>query len=185
MNRFLPEKILRTPFPILIPLLPLLIFITVSTARLTLAAEIPTEVFEATVLEVVDGDTIRLSDGRLVRYLGVNAPELRKKLENLWVYDPQPFGEAAARFNKKMVEGRKVILEIDPVRPRDRFGRLLAYVFVENVKKMFVNVELLKKGLAKAEGLPLGTKHRILFWSAEEDAWTSKRGIWSLSSEEK
>ncbi len=141
--------------------------------------ELRTDVFDAKVLKVIDGDTIRLEDGRLVRYLGVNAPEVRKKVGGKWVFDPEPFGEAATAFNRKLVEGKTVRLQIDPARPRDRFGRLLAYVFVENERKYFVNVELLKQGLAKMDIMPLGTEHRIMFWSAEESAWTDKRGVWS------
>ena len=74
-----------------------------------------TEIFDATVQKVIDGDTIRLSDGRIIRYLGINAPELRKKVGDLWVYSPEPFAEEAARLNKKLVEGKKVRIEIDPV----------------------------------------------------------------------
>lgn len=141
--------------------------------------ELRTDVFDIKVFKVIDGDTIRLEDGRLVRYLGINAPEVRKKVDGKWVFDPEPFSEAATALNRKLVEGKTVRLQIDPRRPRDRFGRLLAYVFVENEKKYFVNVELLKQGLAKMDIMPLGTIHRKMFWSAEETAWTARRGIWS------
>lgn len=156
----------------------ILLFLAPPIAKAELG-ELRTDVFETRVLKVIDGDTIRLEDGRLVRYLGINAPEVRKKVGGKWVFDPEPFGEAATALNRKLVEGKKVIVQIDPVRPRDRFGRLLAYVFVENEKKYFVNVELLKQGLAKMGIMPLGTEHRKMFWSAEEMAWTNKRGIWS------
>ena len=136
----------------------------------------PENLFETTVISVIDGDTIRIEDGRIVRYLGVDAPELRKKVKGEWVYDPEPFAEEAVALNKKLVEGKKVIIEIDPFVPRDQFGRLLGYVFVD---KVMVNEELLKRGLAKADTPSVKMKYRIRFWSIEEGAWTDKRGIWA------
>jgi len=134
--------------------------------------------FEAKVMTVIDGDTIRLEDGRLVRYLGIDAPELRTKVESLWVYDPQPFAEQAATLNKKLVEGKKVKIELDPNLPRkDQFGRLLAFVFVD---KVMVNEELVRQGLAKVETHhPLIMKYRKRIWSLEEGAWLGKRGLWA------
>lgn len=134
------------------------------------------DVFEAVVIKVIDGDTVRLEDGTLVNYLGIDAPELKRKVDNVWVYDPEPYAEEAARFNRSMVEGKKVIIEIDPVKKHDRFGHLLAYVYVD---KILANEELLKIGLAKAKSPSLFMKHRVRFWSLEEMAWTSKKGIWS------
>jgi len=62
-------------------------------------------ILERAVPEAVDGlkpvqrrilhAMSRLDDGRLVRYLGIDAPELRKKVGGSWVYDPQPFAEEA------------------------------------------------------------------------------------------
>ncbi|HIE65897.1 MAG: thermonuclease family protein [Nitrospira sp.] len=179
MNQFFPMTLFikRQYLPLLLPVI-LLLFIALPIAQAEVG-ELRADVFEAKVLKVIDGDTIRLEDGRLVRYLGIDAPEVRKKVGGKWVFDPEPFSEAATALNKKLVEGRPVIIQIDPQRPRDRFGRLLAYVFVENEKKYFVNVELLKQGLAKVKNMPLGTVHRVRFFSAEEVAWTDKRGVWS------
>jgi micrococcal nuclease len=171
------DKRLLLPFIILLFLVPPTIHAQ--------PGELRTDVFDIKVLKVIDGDTIRLEDGRLVRYLGINAPEVRKKVGGKWVFDPEPFGEAATALNRKLVEGKTVRLQIDPARPRDRFGRLLAYVFVENERKYFVNVELLKQGLAKMDIMPLGTEHRKMFWSAEESAWTDKRGVWSVGGKPK
>jgi len=97
---------------------------------------------EAKVGRVVDGDTIELTDGRLVRYIGIDAPEVRRRARpgdrewrtgggNRWVEDPQPFGHAATEANRALVEGKRVRLEYD-VQTRDRFGRLLAYVYVSD-----------------------------------------------------
>ena len=50
---------------------------------------------EALVRRVTDGDTIELSTGELVRYIGVDTPEVRRKQWNRWVADPEPFGKEA------------------------------------------------------------------------------------------
>ncbi len=137
--------------------------------------------FESTVLKVIDGDTIRLEDGRVVRYLGIDAPELRKKVNNRWILSPEPYAEEATSFNKKLVEGKQVLIEMDPAKKRDKFGRLTAYVYLVG-SKLLANEELLKAGLAKAEKLPVFMKHRKRFWSIEEMAWHDKRGMWADSS---
>ncbi len=133
--------------------------------------------FKSRVINVVDGDTIRIKDGRLIRYLGIDSPELRRKIDNVWVFDPEPFAREAAKFNEDLVGGKEVLIEVDPVQRQDKYGRLLAYVYVD---KTLVNEELLKAGLAKTMTPSLFMKHRIRFWSIEEMAWTAKRGLWSL-----
>ncbi len=136
------------------------------------------ELFESTVIKVIDGDTVRLENGRVVRYLGINAPELRKKIDNRWVRSPEPYAEEAADFNKKLVEGKKVLIEVDPAKKRDQFGRLTAYVYLVE-SKLLANEELLKAGLARADKTPVFMKHRKRFWSIEEMAWHDKRGMWA------
>src|SRR3954466_15793672 len=82
-----------------------------------------------TVIHVVDGDTLlaRFADGHVekVRLLGVDTPE---------VVDPrkpvQCFGPEASAFTKAHLTGRRVLLELD-AEPRDKYGRLLAYVLVD------------------------------------------------------
>ena len=89
---------------------------------------------------VSDGDTIVLTGDERVRYLGINAPEIAQ--------DGKPgefYGEEAKIFNKKLVLGCWVRLELGEKR-RDRYGRLLAYVFLED--GTFVNGELVREGLA-------------------------------------
>jgi len=60
------------------------------------------------VRNVVDGDTIELSNGRMVRYIGVDTPEVRRRSGNTWIYDPEPYALEAKEFNKKLVD-RKVV----------------------------------------------------------------------------
>lgn len=121
------------------------------------------------VERVVDGDTIRLADGRSVRYIGVNTPEVHHpKLGE------QPGGREATAENKKLVEGRNVRLEYD-VERFDRYGRTLAYVFVGN--KM-VNAEMVRRGYAQTMTIPPNVKHTDLFLRLEREARAAKRGLW-------
>ena len=82
------------------------------------------------VEQVVDGDTIKVHlGGRLetVRYIGVDTPETVHPARGL-----EPYGKEASRFNASLVEGKMVRLEFD-VERRDRYGRLLAYVYVDTL----------------------------------------------------
>ncbi len=126
------------------------------------------------VKHVIDGDTIVLSDGKEVRYLGIDTPELGKKNGSTWEYDPMPYGEEARKFNEKLVQGKSVKLESDVVK-KDKYGRLLSYVYVGD--KM-INIELVKKGLAALYIYPPNEKHLKEFLDAEEVARSNKRGLW-------
>src|SRR5918997_285103 len=86
------------------------------------------------VERVIDGDTIQVHiDGRSerVRYIGVDTPEATTFTEC--------FGPAAAAANRRLLAGRMVRLDYG-AEPRDRYGRLLAYVYVGD---LFVNAELI------------------------------------------
>lgn len=117
------------------------------------------------VARVLDGDTIELSSGEKVRYLGIDAPELA-----------QSWGEKAWEYNKKLVEGKMVRIELDRI-SRDPYGRILAYVWVEET---LVNEALVHEGYAryfspKGEPVP---KHRDRIQKAEREAKEDHRGIW-------
>jgi len=129
---------------------------------------------EAGVRDVIDGDTVRLSDGRLVRYLGIDAPEARRRVGEEWVEDPEPFSRAATEANRLLVGGRTIRLEYD-VNPTDRYGRLLAYVYVDGE---MVNEALVREGLAVLLTIPPNVKHTERLRQAQEEARRAARGIW-------
>lgn len=133
---------------------------------------------EGVVAEVVDGDTVYLSDGTAVRYLGINTPEVRKKVHRKWVYDPKPYALEATRHNREWIEGKTVRLEVDGTAPRDRYGRLLAYVFVGS---LFVNERLLEAGLGRTYLLPPHTRYNAELKRAQAKAKAARLGIWSAS----
>jgi len=114
------------------------------------------------VKRVVDGDTIMLADGRYVRYVGINTPE---RGEPLW--------EEARDYNAQQVGGKLITLEFGHV-TEDRYGRTLAYVFVEGA---MVNAAFLQAGLAHLFVLePITYYH--LFQRLQEKARTQGLGIW-------
>jgi micrococcal nuclease len=88
------------------------------------------------VIEVKDGDTIVVKGGEQVRYIGIDTPEIYPEVE--------AFGIEAWQANRALVDGKMVRLEKD-ISDKDKYGRLLRYVYVDHV---FVNVELVRRGLA-------------------------------------
>ncbi len=137
-------------------------------------AEQKAKVFEAKVISVIDGDTIILESGQKVRYIGIDAPEsYLPKMGVSHFYGKEPW-----EHNKKLVEGKKVSVELD-VQEKDPEGRLLAYVYVGDI---FVNAELVKQGQAVAARYPPNTKHQDLFEKLELTAKKKKLGIWGIKS---
>ncbi|MEE9284381.1 MAG: thermonuclease family protein [Dehalococcoidia bacterium] len=119
------------------------------------------------VERVVDGDTIVLATGQRVRYIGIDAPEVGR--------DSEPLGEAAARANRRLVEGRYVRL-VQGVQDRDRFGRLLRYVFADGI---LVEAELVREGLAVAREYQPGQPFAACVAALQDEARDAGRGVWS------
>ncbi|MFA6610563.1 MAG: thermonuclease family protein, partial [Candidatus Omnitrophota bacterium] len=100
------------------------------------------------VERVTDGDTIKLSDGRKVRLIGVDTPEVHysnklvrdAKRSRKDVKTIQALGKRASKFTKGLLEGSRVRLEYD-VTKKDKYGRFLAYVYKED--GTFVNAKIL------------------------------------------
>jgi len=120
---------------------------------------------------VNDGDTIVLTDGKRVRYIGINSPEIDHDKQRA-----QPFGYAARTFNKQMVLNRKVRLEFDLER-HDRYGRLLAYVFLP--EGIFLNEEILQKGYAFFLFHKPNLKYNQRLLKAQQEAMKAKQGLWN------
>ena len=131
------------------------------------------------VTRVVDGDTVKVKLAnrariRTVRYIGVDTPETVKPGEPV-----QCFGKQASSFNKRLVEGRRVRLVIGRERT-DRYGRLLAYVFVSGRGNRFVNAELLRRGYARTLAIPPNTDRAGRFAVLERRARNGRRGLWAV-----
>jgi len=132
----------------------------------------PTELI---VRRAIDGDTIELGDGQLVRYIGIDAPEVRRKVRERWVVDPEPFARAATDANRRLVENQPVRLEYD-VQPKDRYGRVLAYVYVG---ERMVNEELLAAGYAQLLTIPPNVRYVERLRAAANEARRARRGLWA------
>lgn len=149
--------------------LALAVLCVVALAR---AATEKPELTSATVIvrRVVDGDTAVLADGERVRYIGLDTPELHHPRKPVEYY-----AREAAEFNRKLVEGKSVRLEFD-VQRRDRYGRLLAYLFLDD--GTFVNGELLRQGYAQLLTIPPNVKYTARFVELQREARQAKRGLW-------
>jgi len=122
----------------------------------------------ARVIRIIDGDTIVVQGGYHVRYIGIDTPEKGK-----------PFYQEAKDFNRELVEGKTVWLEKD-VTDKDKYNRLLRYVYVDDV---FINAEMVRAGYAYVypESTFPDTKYYDLLKEAETEAREAERGIWSSS----
>jgi micrococcal nuclease len=140
-----------------------------SLALLLLVLAAANPAFGETVERVIDGDTIVLASGERVRYIGIDTPES--------VHPAKPvefLAKEASEFNRLLVEGKDIRLEFD-VETKDKYGRLLAYVFVDTV---FVNAELVRQGYAQILTIPPNVKYAEVFVKLQQKAREAHRGLW-------
>jgi micrococcal nuclease len=126
------------------------------------------------VVKVVDGDTIHvvLSGRReTVRYIGVDTPETKHPTKGV-----QCYGRAAAAFNARLVGGERVRL-VGDVEQRDRYGRLLAYVYRAR-DGLFVNAELARLGYARPLSIAPDVRHAARFAALAREARDQGKGLW-------
>jgi micrococcal nuclease len=156
-----------------LPVLAALLAAVVIVLRAGDAETIPPS--QATVMRIVDGDTIvvRLASGteERVRYIGIDTPESVKPGTPV-----QCFAKEASAANAKLVEGRRVRLVRD-VSERDRYGRLLAYVYRAD-DDLFVNERLVRDGYAVAKEYRPDTRFADRFAAVMADAKKALRGLW-------
>ncbi|MBP9015989.1 MAG: thermonuclease family protein [Candidatus Atribacteria bacterium] len=122
------------------------------------------------VTRVIDGDTIELANGEKVRYIGVDTPELHHPQKEVEYY-----AQEAYEANRRLVEGKRVRLELD-VEERDRYGRILAYVYVDD---LMVNEWLVANGYARVATFPPNVKYAERFLQLEREARQAKVGLWA------
>jgi len=123
----------------------------------------------AVVLDVTDGDTIRVDRGdrgnERVRYIGIDTPETVKPDSPV-----EPWGPEASAANKELVADQVVLLERD-VSDTDQYDRLLRYVWVEGSDGwLLVNAELVAQGLAEVRSYEPDTKHDRYLRQVEDEA---------------
>ncbi|HOQ10424.1 MAG: thermonuclease family protein [Syntrophomonadaceae bacterium] len=131
----------------------------------------------ARVVRVVDGDTIEVSlngTTEKVRLIGVDTPETVHPTIGV-----EPYGKEASNFTKEKLTDQTVKLEFD-VEERDRYGRLLAYVWLD--EELF-NEVLLKEGYAQLATYPPNVKYVERFKAAQKEAREAGRGLWGYVEE--
>ena len=121
------------------------------------------------VAKVVDGDTIKLENGKTVRYIGIDTPETVHPSKPI-----QCYGKEASNKNKELVEGKEIEIEKD-VSETDKYSRLLRYIWIEDI---FVNEYLVREGFAQSSSYPPDVKYQDRFREAERRAREEDKGLW-------
>ena len=142
----------------------------------------PADAERARVVDITDGDTIRVERGtgtpERLRYIGIDTPETVHPGEPV-----EPWGPEASAANERLVAGREVLLERD-VSERDRYDRLLRYVWVEEPGGWrMVNAELVALGLAVVRAYEPDTRHDTWLRQIEQEARAAGLGIHAPVSE--
>jgi len=135
------------------------------------------------VTRAIDGDTIELADRERVRLVGIDTPESRynAKLARDMKSSGQDaatiiaMGKKASDFTKMLAEGKRVRLEFD-IERRDRYGRLLAYVYLPDGRML--NAELLREGYAQVYTFPPNVKYIDKFLRIQREARENNKGLW-------
>ncbi|NGQ94986.1 nuclease precursor [Brevibacillus sp. SYP-B805] len=147
-----------------------------ATAAPTQQSKVVPARVQAKVTEVVDGDTFKVTiNGKeeTVRMLLIDTPETKHPEKPV-----QPFGPEASKFTKELLTGKTVELEKD-VSERDKYGRLLAYVYVNGQS---VQEKLLEKGLARVAVYPPDVKNVDKYRDIQAKAQKTGVGIWSIEN---
>lgn len=169
----LSPKTLPNPSPI-----PSVENIPESTSSTTLTAGSSTvaslESEQVLVTKVIDGDTVELENGSIVRLLGIDTPETKDPRKPV-----QCFGKEASAETKDLIEGKFVILEKD-ISETDKYDRLLRYIFLplENNKLLFINDYLIREGFARVLTYPPDVKYTEQFLQVQIEAKENRRGLW-------
>jgi len=135
------------------------------------------------VSRVVDGDTLKLSGGERVRLIGVDTPEVHysdkllrdAKKSGRDVAAIQAMGKKASDFTKSLCGGKRVRLEFDAEK-HDRYGRLLAYVYLED--GTFVNAKIIEEGYAQVMTIPPNVRYADRFLRLQREAREKLKGLW-------
>ncbi len=141
-----------------------------------------------TVVRVVDGDTLKIrywGKEESIRLIGIDTPESRvnkkakrdAKRSGQDIETITAMGKRATEYVENLVKpGDLISIEFD-AQQRDRYGRLLGYVYLSNGKML--NEEIVKAGYANVMTIPPDVKYQDRFLRAYKEARERKRGLWN------
>ena len=122
------------------------------------------------VIRVIDGDTVELKNGERLRYNDIDTPETVHPSKPIECYGPE-----ASKKNKELVEGETILVELGNPE-KDRYGRLLGYVYIDD---LFVNAELVRGGYAEVNSYGNPGSKIVELINIERDAKLKSTGLWS------
>jgi micrococcal nuclease len=144
---------------------------TVFTNPLKLSAQ-TAHLFKVT--HVYDGDTIQISTGQKIRYIGIDTPELQ--LNNA----EQCYAQEAFQKNRELVNGKYIRLEKD-ISQTDKYGRLLRYIYLIDpitMEEQSVGDLLVQDGYARVLTIPPDVKYTQRLLLLQQEAQVNNRGLW-------
>lgn len=129
----------------------------------------------ALVEYVHDGDTIRLKDGRKVRLIGINTPELAREQQ-----PKQALASEAKLALQNIIDANnhKIGLSFG-IERQDKYGRTLAHLFAQDGSN--IQIALIQQGLATAYTTPPNDQYSDCYKAAESIAISNKKGLWALN----
>ena len=160
-----------------LPLLPLSLLLCLSLSPAAIAAVADTacssQQFDetATIRYIHDGDTLHLLDGRKVRLIGINTPELARDSK-----PAEPYAVAATDALKALFKDDKSIALLYGKDRKDHYGRFLAHALLADGQN--VQIILLKQGLAQVITIPPNTRFASCYLEVEHQARCDKAGLW-------
>lgn len=134
---------------------------------------------KVSISRVVDGDTIVLTDGRKVRFVGVNTPESTTRTET--------YGEEAKNYTKTKLDGKQVWIQKD-VSETDRYGRQLRIIWLSvptddlnesEIRTKMYNADLVLNGYAEPSTYPPDVKYSNYFLKFAREARETNKGLWA------
>ena len=133
----------------------------------------------AAVASVLDGETLKLADGRTVKLIGAKAPMPPLGWRG---DDPWPLVDEAKEGLESLASGRAIELRFGGQRT-DRHGHLLAQVFVvTGDSRLWLQEELVGKGLARVYSLPDNRACVPELLIREREARAKRLGLWAFSA---
>lgn len=128
--------------------------------------------YRVTLKRVIDGDTIELQSGQVIRLVGINTPEVQSRYR-----DGEAGGERAKKWLQKTLNQHTLLIEYDQ-QQQDKYDRFLAHCFLLDGR--YLNAMLIEEGLASLTLIPPNLRYSDQLIAAQNQAEQAQKGIWSL-----